>query len=135
MNYVEQFKKDNDLKDEEHFFMKDTFDNYCEVYFKGNTLKLVGNPCDQEFLLVRLLKGETKPVKSYILTQFEYDLLKFWKSKGYCDLKRKGNKIYLLKESTECWYKVAPDGLYKDLFAFSNNFNFDDVLQNYSIEF
>lgn len=128
MNYIEQFKKDNRIKDNEHLFIENSSGEISEVYFKGNSLYIVDNIYTQEYLLLSLLIGERK-ISSRCISELEYELLKFWESKGFDEFKTNKGKKYIHKQTNGNWYLIS-QSLFNDLFKFSDEFNINDVLEN-----
>lgn len=138
MNYIEQFKKDNNLKDREVFNILITaYDKIDDkrFIFDGNYIKdEKTDNGNYDNLLLELLRGNCKVLKPVILTELEYNLLEYWKSKGFDKFKTTKGKRYIRKQNTGNWYLI-PQSLFNDLFKFSDEFKINDVLENCSINF
>ena len=81
MNYIEQFKKDNNLKDREVFNILITaYDKIDDkrFIFDGNYIKdEKTDNGNYDNLLLELLRGNCKVLKPVILTELEYNLLEY----------------------------------------------------------
>lgn len=72
---------------------------------------------------------------TYVLTQFEYDTIKYWRENGYFMLHIKDARLYLRQKVTGYYLRLRPSNLYKGMFQNLYDIDFDDILNNCEIKF
>lgn len=72
---------------------------------------------------------------AYVLTQFEYDTIKYWRENGYFMLHIKDARLYLRQKVTGYYLRLRPSNLYKGMFQNLYDIDFDDILNNCEIKF